>query len=586
MGTGNDEKAMISVQPLATEQPSWQSAPAATTPQRDAPRRSARQPGVAGYLRHLFSREAWLGDYDFGTLCMPRLRPWARNGGSGASSAAPFYGVHDDLPITLAAICGFQHALAMLGGLITPPILIASAANLPSEQQSYLISASLITSGILSAIQMSAIPLPFGRQLGTGLLSVVGTSFATLSTATSIIDNLYKDGTCPVVDGVRQACPEAYGYILGTSAVCSLLEIFLALLPPRVLRRMFPPVITGVVVMLIGINLIGDSALPSFGGGSACQSTDSPCPLPRSYLWGDAHYLGLAFFSFITIIIVEIFGSPAMRNASIILGLLLPLAVAGPLGYMSGADIKSAKAITFLWVETFPLKVYGPAVLPLLAVYVALMMEAIGDITATSEVSKVEVEGPNYDRRISGGVLADGIGGLLSALLTITPLSVFAQNNGVIAITRCANVRAGRWTSFWLILFGIIGKLAGCVLEIPAPVLGGVLLFLFSSILVSGLRVVAMVKFTRRVRFVLATSFSLGMTGMMADGLWERLFTYGGDNKALRGFLDSIVIVLSTPFLLAAIAGIVANLILPRDPEDDDVDRESYRDEEDKVLRA
>jgi xanthine/uracil permease len=135
----------------------------------------------------------------------------------------------------------------------------------------------------------------------------------------------------------------------------------------------------------------------------------------------------LGFLGFITVVIVEIFGSASMRNASIAVGLLFPLVVAGPLGYISGEPIKAAKPITFLWTTTFKLRIYGPGVLPLLAVYISLMMEAIGDITATSEISKVEVDGLAYDRRISGGVLADGLGGALSALCTVPPLSVFAQ---------------------------------------------------------------------------------------------------------------------------------------------------------------
>ncbi len=107
-------------------------------------------------------------------------------------------------------------------------MIIASSLSLSGETSAYLISASLITSGLISAVQQSAIPLPFlgGRQLGTGLLSVVGTSFTTLSVTTSIFTNLYAEGVCPSnPDGSRAACPDAYGYLLGTCAVCALLEI-------------------------------------------------------------------------------------------------------------------------------------------------------------------------------------------------------------------------------------------------------------------------------------------------------------------------------------------------------------------------
>ncbi len=581
-GTMSSKLATITTQPFAHSQPQpshelTHDADTSSTPATSwtrNPRSHARH-----VARNLSTRQGWLGDYNFGALCLPRLFPWKPDSKlNGGAAESPFYGVHDDLPIAVAAICGLQHALAMLGGLITPPMIIASSLNLSGETSAYLISASLITSGIISAIQQSAIPLPFlgGRQLGTGLLSVVGTSFTTLSVTTSIFNNLYAEGVCPLnADGSRGACPDAYGYLLGTAAVCALLEIALSFLPPRILKRMFPPIITGTVVAFIGIKLIGESAIPSFGGGSSCHGTTQLClgTDHRAYVWGDAHYLGLGFLAFMTVVLTEIFGSPAMRNASIAIGLLFPLVIAGPLGYMSSEPIDSARPITFLWVETFKLRVYGPAVLPLLAVYISLMMECIGDVTATSEVSRVEVDGLAYDRRISGGVLVDGLAGVFSALFTVPPLSVFAQNNGVIAITKCANIHAGRWCSFWLILFGIIGKLAGCVRAIPQPVLGGVLLVLFGSIAVSGVKVLQNVTFTRRNRFILAISFGFGFGTLLADDLFSNLFTYKGGNKALTGFLDSIIIVISTPFLISAITGMIANAVLPMDEEDREVER-------------
>lgn len=225
--------------------------------------------------------------------------------------------------------------------------------------------------------------------------------------------------------------------MLGTAAVCGLLEVILSFLPPRVIRKAFPPIVTGPVVFLIGASLIGDSGFLNWGGGAnGCQLHPDTglfalCPTidsPHALLWGSREFLGLGLFSFLTIVVVEIFGSPAMRSASVVIGLVFPTLVLGiPLHYTSRESIDSAKAITFLWVHTFKLTVYGPAVLPLLAVYLSLMSEAVGDITATSEVSRLEVEGPNFDRRVRGGILSDGLGGIFSALFTTTPLSVFAQ---------------------------------------------------------------------------------------------------------------------------------------------------------------
>ena len=196
-------------------------------------------------------------------------------------------------------------------------------------------------------------------------------------------------------------------------------------------------------------------------------------------------------------------------------------------------------------------------------------MEAIGDITASAEVSRQAVDGEEFDSRIQGGVLvrlssppstlpptkpnpppsqSDGLGGFFSALFTVTPLSVFAQNNGVIAITRCANRTAGRWCCAFLILFGVLGKLSGVFLAIPNPVLGGVTTFLFASVCVSGLRVLAMTRYSRRDRFVLAAAMSFGIGDILAPEIFTHLFDgVDSPSSGLQGLFDSITIVLSTP---------------------------------------
>ena len=106
-------------------------------------------------------------------------------------------------------------------------------------------------------------------------------------------------------------------------------------------------------------------------------------------------------------------------------------------------------------------KVYGPAILPMMAVYIALAMEAIGDITASSEASRQPVDGKLFDSRISAGILADGFNGLLSGLFTNTPMSIFAQNNGTIVLTRCANRSAGYVCCTLLIIYGVLAKISG-----------------------------------------------------------------------------------------------------------------------------
>ena len=125
-------------------------------------------------------------------------------------------------------------------------------------------------------------------------------------------------------------------------------------------------------------------------------------------------------------------------------------------------------------------------------------------------VSRLEVSGKLFDSRIQGGVLADGFNGMIATLCTITPMSTFAQNNGVIALTRCANRTAGYACCFWLIVMGIFSKFAAALVAIPSSVLGGMTTFLFSAVAVSGIRIISTVPFTRRNRFVLTAAMAIG----------------------------------------------------------------------------
>jgi len=197
-------------------------------------------------------------------------------------------------------------------------------------------------------------------------------------------------------------------------------------------------------------------------------------------------------------------------------------------------------------------------------------MEAIGDITATCDVSRLEVDGPLFDSRIQGGVLADGLNGLLAGLCTITPMSTFAQNNGVIALTRCANRKAGYGACFFLIIMGILSKFAAALVAIPSAVLGGMTTFLFASVAVSGLRIVSTISFTRRNRFILTAALALGYGATLQATWFSHVFTYSGSNTALQGFLDAIELVMETGFAVTAFMAIILNLILEEELEETD----------------
>ncbi|PQE31626.1 purine permease protein [Rutstroemia sp. NJR-2017a WRK4] len=523
------------------------------------------------------TKEGVVGNYDYAFLFKPNL-PFLKK----SKRRAPFFGLQDRMPVLLALLLGFQHALAMLAGVISPPIIIAGSANFDAATSQYLVSTSLIVCGILSAIQITRFHIfktPY--YIGTGLISVVGTSFAIIPIATKGLSQMYANGMCPTAeDGTLLPCPEGYGALLGTASLCALLEIGLSFMTPRLLKKLFPPIVTGPTVMLIGVSLIA-SGLEDWAGGSGscmsrpttgdyqfCPSNAAPHPLP----WGSAEFIGLGFSVFITIIICERFGSPIMKSLAVVIGLLIGCIIAAACGYFDSSSITAAPVASFIWVKTFPLSIYGPFILPMLAVYLILMMEAIGDITATCDVSRLSVDGVLFDSRIQGGVLADGLNGMLAGLCTITPMSTFAQNNGVIALTRCANRKAGWAACFFLIIMGVFSKFAAALTSIPSAVLGGMTTFLFASVAVSGLRIISTVPFTRRTRFILTASLALGYGATLVPTYFSYVFTYTGNNRAKAGFFDAIVLVMETGFAVTAFVAVALNLGLPEEDEGEEVE--------------
>lgn len=418
----------------------------------------------------------------------------------------------------------------------------------------------------------------FRYYLGTGVISVVGVSFNSITIIQSVFAQMYANGFCPSDSaGAPLPCPKGYGAILGTCAVCAFTSILISFIPPRILLRVCPPIVTGPTVMLIGIHLIESGFQGWMGGAGPCANAATAtgifakCPTieaPHALPWGSAEYLGLGFSVFVSILLCERFGSPIMKSTSVVIGLLVGCIIAGACGYFDRSGIDAAPVASFIWVHTFPLSVYGPLVLPMMAVYVICAIEATGDITATCDVSQIEVDGPIYESRIQGGILADGLAGCLSSLMTMTPMSVFAQNNGVIALTRCANRKAGYACCFFLVIMGIFAKFAAAIVSIPASVIGGMTTFLFTSVAVSGIAIIAKgVPFTRRNRFILTAGLALGYGATLVPNYFSKVFTYSGDNSALRGFLDAITLVMETGFCITALVCMILNLGMP-DEED------------------
>ena len=213
--------------------------------------------------------------------------------------------------------------------------------------------------------------------------------------------------------------------------------------PPRFLNKLFPKIVTGTLLLLVGVYLIG-AGMENWAGSVNCNGGDgfyALCPnvaAPKPLPWAHPKLIGLGFSVFFTIVVVEQFGAPIMKSASVLFGLAVGCAISGATGYWSRENIDSAPVVTFLWVHTFKLSVDGALVLPLLIMFLCQGVSCMPDILATAEISNVDIEGTQFNSRIQGGILCDGLGSLFSALGTAGPMVSQAGNNGVIILTGCA----------------------------------------------------------------------------------------------------------------------------------------------------
>lgn len=542
-------------------------------------------------------RELFIGDrerYDYGSMCQPQI-PCIK----ASKKKLNFYHKDEPIPLFLAALMGLQHSFAMVGGLITVPLVIFrfSICFGCTDLQQYAISAALITSGICSIIQIAKLPIPFserifGRKmfLGSGVLSVMGTSFTFLPIFEIGIAQMKAEGVDPET---------AYGRMLGTSMVAGLLELFFSVMPLRWIKKVFPPVVTSITVILIGVALAG-TGMKYWGGGVVCadmiwkehaqlsgvidQVPPNPSPICTNgevkLGYGSAEFIGLGASVMAMLVIIEIFGSVFMKNCNVIIALLFGYFVAGISdhdgdSYVDADAIRDADPITFLWVERFPLGFYGPALIPLLIAYLVTTVETVGDISAVYEVSQLSTDSEDYNESLQGGLTADAFNSIMSGFFTSMPNTTFSQNNGVIALTKCASRRAGFACAGWLIFLGVFGKVAGIITSIPDAVLGGMTIFLFANVLVSGISLASSLDLhSRRMKFIMALSLAVGVgvtvwpfafQDQRASSYTANFWRCTNCSETLQGFRNGLSIFLSTGYCIGTVVAMLLNAVLPED---------------------
>ena len=428
-----------------------------------------------------------------------------------------------------AVVAALQHLAAIFIGIVTPAIVISGALGFDPSMRAYLVSMSLLVSGVATFIQIRK----FG-PVGSGLLSIQGTSFTFLATIIAIGFYIRNQG------GTQEQIMAA---IVGTCLITAPVEMIFSRFIPF-LRRIITPLVSGTVVLLIGINLI-TVGIRDAGGGAWLQAN-------RPEAFASAQNLILAGIVLAGIVVFTRSRNIWLRMGSIFLGMMVGYVVAMFLGIVDITAIGRMSMVTPPIPFRYGISIAWPYVLPMALLYLITTVESIGDLTATSMISGEPVEGKIYIDRISGGILGDGVNSAIAAVFNSFPNTTFSQNNGVIQMTGVASRYVGYFIALFLALFGIFPIVGGVFSIIPPPVIGGAMLVMAGTIAASGIRIISTSTFNRRGVLIIAISLGLGLGVVFTP-------------EILNPFSDFFRSMFASPITTGGLTAILLNIVLPRE---------------------
>ena len=406
------------------------------------------------------------------------------------------YHIEDRPPAHAALFAAIQHLLAVFVGIITPPLLIAGGLDIEDAQlKGFLISMSLFASGVCTFIQCKRI-----GPIGAKLLCVQGTSFQFIGPLISI--GLVAQTNALQSGLTRESVMYGLPVIFGSCICASPVEMAAALLF-KSLRKIITPLVSGVVVTLIGLGLVKIGII-SCGGGFAAMAHGAKFPFAG---WQNLTVSGAVL---LTIVFFNTMRSNILRMASVIIGIIVGYIVASFFGMVHFEQLAMNSInipVPFKWGVKFDIS----AILGLGIVYLVTSIEAAGDITANSMISGLSIEDESYHARVRGGVLADGVNSAVAGVFNSFPNSVFAQNNGLIQLTGVASRYVGYWIAALLLILGLFPAIGMLFATMPDPVLGGATLLMFGMVAAAGIRIIASQKIGRKESLVLAISFGFGL---------------------------------------------------------------------------
>jgi OHCU decarboxylase len=436
-----------------------------------------------------------------------------------ASDRRPVHPVDEILPPAKLAVYGFQHVLAFYAGAVIVPILLAGAIDLTPEQLAYLINADLFTCGIASIIQSVGF-----WKIGVRMPLLQGVTFAAVSPMISI--GLAEGGGTP---GLRAI----YGSVIVAGIFAFLVAPFFARL-----IRLFPPLVTGTVITIIGIVLLSVAALDA-GGGGASQFTDPPT-------FGALRNLALAGFTLLVILAIYRMFTGFLATVAVLIGLVVGTLAGWIFDFtdfsrVAGADVVGVTTPFHFGAPTFPVA----AVISLVIVMLITMVETTGDVFACGEIVGKPVDKEDVARALRADGLATTLGGILNSF----PYTCFAENVGLVRLTKVKSRFVVATAGLFMIIIGLIPKVGAIVAAIPPPVLGGAGFALFGTVAVIGIQTLRRVDFhDERNVIILAVSLGFAMTPTVYPAI-------------VNFFPESVRTIISSGITLGSISAILLNLV-------------------------
>ena len=431
-------------------------------------------------------------------------------------------------PIGASVSLALQHLVAMIVGCVTPPIIIAGAIGLSQADRVLLIQASLVMSAVCTLLQL----FPIGGRFGSGLPVILGVSFAYLPSMQAIV-----------------AGGEGVGAIAGAMLVGGVIAVLVGIFVKKI-RLLFPPVITGTVVFTIGLSLYPTAINYMAGGTANTAEAVAAKGLPEALVYGSWQNWLIAVLTLAVVMLLNNKAKGVCKLASILLGMVFGYVVALCFGMVSFADVGDAAWFSLPRFMHFGISFDVPSCVAMGLLFAINSIQAIGDFTATTVGG---FDRDPTDKELQGGIIAYGVSNILTAFFGGLPTATYSQNVGIVTTNKVVNRTVFALTGGFLLLAGVSPKFAAILTTIPQCVLGGATITVFSTIAMTGMKLIASQDLTARNTTIVGLSAALGVGISQASA-------------ALSQFPAAVTMIFGkSPVVIATLMAVLLNLVLPKD---------------------